>query len=363
MKPFSARALAPGVLFCLSALLNGCSNPNSGATGGGAPAPTTSTTTSSSTSTNSTSSAPTETSAPKLTMKEPAIPAEAIPSAPAKKPYKIGYSLLTRDDEFYKDLEKGLNDEAARQKVELIPNSADKDLNKQINQVQNFIAQKVDAIILCPVDSQGILSAVMAANNAHIPVFTADIASKGGKVVCHVASDNMQGGRLDGEYLGKLLNGKGNVAILDLRTVTSVQDRVKGFKEALKAFPGITIVADEDVDGAKRENAVPKAINVLTAHPDINAIFGINDPVALGALSALKQLNKSNVIVVGFDAVPEAQNYIRHQSPLKADAIQWPHVIGAATVDVVVKTLNGETPPPLIPIPTSLFTADSVAKQ
>ncbi len=356
MKHVFARSLAIGTLFCLPAL-TACSGNNG--SGGSAPAPAVSAPAPSS----SPTSEPAGKSAVGTASEEPGVPSDAIPSSPAKRVYKIGVSLLTRDDEFYKTLEQGLKDEAVKQKVDLTITSADKDLNKQINQVQNFLAQKMDAIVLCPVDSQGIVSAVMAANQANIPVFTADIASKGGKVVCHVASDNVQGGRLDGEYLGKLLNGKGNVAILDLRTVTSVQDRVKGFKEALKAFPGIKIVADEDVDGAKRENAVPKATNVLTAHPDINAIFGINDPVALGSLSALQQLNKSNVIVVGFDAVPEAQNYIRHQSQLKADAIQWPHVIGSATVDVIVKSLNGETVPPLIPIPTSLFTAESVAKQ
>ncbi len=242
--------------------------------------------------------------------------------------------------------------------------SADKDLSKQIDQVQNFVAQKEDAIVLCPVDSAGIISAVVAANNANIPVFTADIASKGGKVTCHIASDNIQGGKLVGDYVGKtLLKGKGSVAILDQTTVTSVQDRVKGFKDALAAYPGVKIVADEDVADAKRENAVPKATNVLTAHPDINVLFGINDPVALGALSALQQVNKTSVSIVGFDAVPEAQNYIASgTSPLKADAIQYPSLIGQATVDAIVKSLNGEPIPALIPIPTGLVTADSFKK-
>jgi ribose transport system substrate-binding protein len=337
-------------LLALSALVGCANNTGGGSTAtptaptGGAPAP----------------SAPA--AAPKLTLTEPAVPAIAVPSAPAKKAYKIGVSLLTRDDEFYKALEQGLKDEAAKEKVEVTINSADKDLNKQINQVQNFIAQKMDAIVLCPVDSQGIASAVMQANQANIPVFTADIASKAGKVVCHVASDNVQGGKLDGDFLAKQLNGKGNVAILDLRTVTSVQDRVKGFKQALAAYPGIKIVADEDVDGAKRENALPKATNILTAHPETNAIFGINDPVALGALSVLQQLNKKDVIVVGFDAVPEAQSYIAKGSQLKGDAIQYPHVIGSATIDAIVKSLNGEMVPAIVPIPTGLVDASSFAK-
>ena len=298
-----------------------------------------------------------------LTLSEPAEPAVAIPSTPAKKPYRIAVSLLTRDDDFYQSLEKGLKDEAAREKVPITIESGDKDLNKQINEVQNFVAQKYDAIILCPVDSQGVLSAVTAANNASIPVFTADIASNGGKIVCHVASDNVQGGYLVGEYSAKtLLHGKGKVAILDLSTVTSVQDRVRGFKQALSRYPGIHIVADQDVPGAKRENALPVATNIMTAHPDIALIFGINDPVALGALSALQQLDNRTVQVVGFDAGPEAQSYIASGSQLKAEAIQYPRLIGKTTLDVVVKSLNGQSVPSKIAIPTGLVTQSSFKK-
>jgi ribose transport system substrate-binding protein len=307
--------------------------------------------------------AKTASTAPALNLTEPPEPTEAVPSAAAKKPYTIGVSLLTQDDEFYKALKKGLQDQGDKQKVTMEILSADKDLNKQINQVQNFVAKKVDAIVVCPVDSSGIISAVTAANNANIPVFTADITSKGGKVVSHIASDNVEGGRLVGEYAGKILNGKGSVAILDLKTITSVQDRVNGFKRALEKFPGIKIVADEDVPDAKRENAVPKATNVLTAHPDVNLIFGINDPVALGALSALQQANNTKVIVLGFDAVPEAQNYIASaNSPLKGDAIQFPHLIGLTTVDAIIRSLNGEQVPSKISVPTGLVTSESFKK-
>lgn len=355
INPLYGRHVAVAALALLLALLPGCTNPGANQTsstpGGAPPAP----------------AAPDAGAAPtKLTLniQEPSIPPAAIPSAPAKKPYRIAVSLLTRDDEFYKALEQGLRDENGKQKLgEISILSADKDLSKQINQIQNFVLQKFDAIVLCPVDSQGILSAVAAANNAKIPVFTADIASKGGNVVAHIASDNVQGGRLVGEYAAKtLLNGKGNVVILDLSTVTSVQDRVKGFKEALSKYPDVKIVADKDVEGAKKENAEPIAVNMLTAHADTNLIFGINDNVALGALSALKEQNKTTVSVVGFDAGPEAQNYIFQKSQLKAEAIQYPHLIGASTIDAIVRSLNGETVPPIIPIPTGLVTVDSFKK-
>ncbi len=293
-----------------------------------------------------------------LMLPEPAEPKIAIPSKPAKKNYRIGVSLLTQDDPFYISLKNGLVKEATKEHVTLTALSADKDLNKQINQVQSFITEKDDAIVVCPVDSTGIIAAVQAANQAHIPVFTADITADGGKVVSAIASDNVEGGKLVGDYVAKkLLKGTGNVAILDLKTITSVQDRVKGFKEALAAYPGIKIVADENVPGATRENAVNKATDLLTATPNINVIFGINDPVALGTLSALQQMNKTGVDVVGFDGTPEAQNYISSgTSPLKADAIQFPDLIGVTTVDAIVRYLNGQSLPPKVPIPTGLVT-------
>lgn len=330
-------------------VVSGCSNPgaenanNSGATPN--------------------STAPAATTALKLNLTEPPEPKEAVPSAAAKKPYHIGVSLLTQDDDFYRALKKGLEDQGAKQNVQMDILSADKDMGKQVNQVQDFIAKKVDAIVLCPVDSSSVVAVVTQANNANIPVFTADIASKGGKIVSHIASDNVAGGSLAGEFAGKLLNGKGNIAILDLKTVTSVQDRVNGFKAAIAKYPGIKIVADEDVPDAKRENAVPKATDLLTAHPEVNLIFGINDNVALGALSALKQANKGDISVVGFDAGQEAQNYISSgTSPLKADAIQFPHLIGMTTVDAIVRSLNGEQVPAKIAVPTGIVTKDSFQK-
>ncbi len=122
---------------------------------------------------------------------------------------KIGVTLLARAHIFYRDLEDGLNSQADSNGYQLIITSADFDLGKQISQVEDFISRNVDAIIVCPVDSKGIGPAIQEANRANIPVFTADIAAEGGKVVSHIASDNVAGGRLAGEYLAKLLNGKG----------------------------------------------------------------------------------------------------------------------------------------------------------
>ncbi len=274
---------------------------------------------------------------------------------------QVGVTLLTEAHVFYQELKRGMQRAADSLGVDLHIVAGEWDLARQTSQVENFITQKMDAIVIAPVDSRGIVSAVEEANHAGIPVFTADIAAAGGDVAAHIASDNAQGGRLVGEFLARRLNGRGKVAILDQPTVTSVIDRVRGFREAIARYPGISIVAVPAVERGLREVAKQKTDNLLQSHPDLDAIFGSNDDCALGALASVRAAGKRGVVIVGFDATPEAQAAIREDSPLLADAIQYPEVIGRRTVETIAARLRGETVPRLIPIPVGLVDRDSLA--
>src|SRR4051812_35203658 len=154
---------------------------------------------------------------------------------------RIGVTLLTREHEFYRQLEAGLKEAAEKQGYTLIVTSGDFDLAKQQSQIENFIVQRVDAIIVCPADSKGIAPAIDRANEAKIPVFTADIAAQGGQVVSHIASDNLSGGRLAAEFIAKALNGQGSVGIIGQQEVQSGLDRETGFKEEMQKYPNIKI--------------------------------------------------------------------------------------------------------------------------
>lgn len=270
----------------------------------------------------------------------------------------IGVTLLTRAHVFYKDLEEGLKNEAAKNGYELILTSGDFDLGKQSSQIEDFITRKVDAIIVSPVDSRGVGPAIRKANKAKIPVFTADIASQEGEIVCHVASDNVAGGRLAGEYLGKVLNGKGRVAIIGQPTVTSVLDRTQGFKDAIAKFLGITIVADMNAEGV-RDKAMQVTSDILQAHPDLDGIFGINDDSALGALDAVQQFKRTNVKIVGYDATPPARDAILKGTPLCADVIQNPKKIGETTIDKIKEYFSGAQVPKVVPVEVGIV--DKVA--
>ncbi len=261
----------------------------------------------------------------------------------------IGVTLLTRGHLFYRDLEEGLKAAAAEQKYELIITAAEFDLGKQIGQIEDFVARKVDAIIVCPVDSKGIGAGIKKANEAGIPVFTADIAAQEGVIVSHIASDNTAGGRLAGEFLARILNGAGKVAIVNQPAITSVLDRVQGFREAIAKHPGIAIVADVNGQGV-RDRSLEAASDVLQANPDLKGIFGINDDSALGALDAVRQFGRSGVVIVGYDATPPAVDAILRESALKADVIQYPKKIGAATVQAIADHFAGKSLPSIIPV-------------
>ncbi|MCP4544972.1 MAG: substrate-binding domain-containing protein [bacterium] len=273
----------------------------------------------------------------------------------------IGVSLLTRTHPFYQALEAGLGEAARERGYELIIQAGEFDVARQKDQIENFIVRQVDAIIVSPCDSKSIGTTIQAANRAGIPVFTADIAvlAAGAQVVCHVASDNVAGGRLAAQAISKALDGQGRVAIIDHPEVESVIQRVNGFVEEIAQSPGIEIVAQLTGKGMK-DVAFRTAEDILQAHPDLNAIFGINDDTALGALAAIEKAGKRDrVLIVGFDAVPEARRAIA-AGKIHADVIQQPHRIGRSTIEAVANYMAGAEVPSSILIPCDLFTRDSV---
>jgi ribose transport system substrate-binding protein len=269
----------------------------------------------------------------------------------------IGVSIQNREAQFYQDMESGMRNEAAKYGYALIVVDASRDNAKQQSQVEDFISKHVDAIVLTPYDSQAIGSAIAEANNAGIPVFTADIAntSREGRVVAHIASDNVQGGFAAGSLICQAVGKSGSIAIVDEPEVTSVQDRVKGFKEALAQLcPGVTIVADVD-SGGTRDKASSDTGDILQAHRDLKGVFGINDDSALGALAAVKAAGLAGkVAIVGYDATPEARAAIAG-GQMYGDAIQYPVKIGSTTIDVIRDYFAGKPPPPLVKIGVGTF--------
>ena len=270
----------------------------------------------------------------------------------------VGVSLLTQTHAFFKELESGLREEAAARQIDLVVVACEMDPARQAAQIEDFVAQRVSAILLAPCDSDAVGPHLAGPENAGIPVFTADIAARSGTVVTHVASDNVQGGRLAAQAMAEHLRGTGDVLIIDHPTVASVQDRVRGFEEEMRKHPGIRIVGKPSSDG-QRARAMAVMEDMLQAHAGLKGVFGINDDSALGATAVLEAAGRTDVVVIGYDATEEAQKAIVSGGPLKADVIQYPRRIGRTAIEMIARHLGGEKVPAVVPIEVGLWTKGS----
>jgi ribose transport system substrate-binding protein len=274
----------------------------------------------------------------------------------------VGAALLTQTHVFYQDLVAAMKDEAEKQGLSMRLQYAEFDSRKQNDQIDTFIAQKVDAIVVAPTDSSGITPVIAAARANGIPVFTVDIAAHGADVTSHIASYNEHGGALLGEFLAKRLNGKGKIAIIDHPSVASVQERTRGFENALKNYPEMSIVQRVPSEG-QRDKALRATQDLLQAQPDLSAIFGVNDDSALGALAAVEAAGlQDKIAIVGFDGTPEAEAAIKAGKALKADAVQYPRKIGEKTAQIIAAYLRGESVPPVAPVEVGLIDQASLTK-
>ena len=272
----------------------------------------------------------------------------------------IGVTLLTMTHPFFQNLAAGLEEKAAEYNMTVTVNSAEFDVARQRNQIADFIVQGVDAIVMSPADSKAIVTAIQEANEAGIPVFTADIAAlaDGIEIVTHIATDNYSGGRLAAEAVLEVAENAAEVAIIDHPEVESVIQRTKGFhdviSEANNNGRAIEVVAQLPGGGIK-DRAFRVAEDILQAHPNLDVIFAINDDTALGAVAAIEKAGKSGTVqVIGFDGTAEARRAIL-EGKIYADVIQHPKQIGSMTIESISAYMNGEELPSEQLIPATLY--------
>lgn len=280
----------------------------------------------------------------------------------------IAVSLLTLTNPFFRNLGNAIKQEAERQGYQVVLTAGDFDIGKQKNQVSDFIVQDVAAIVITPIDSKSIGTSIAEANKAGIPVFTADIkaTAEGARVISHIATDNYQAGRMAAKALIEALGGRGKVGIIDHPEVESVIMRTRGFLDEIEeqrkqSGTNIQIVSRLAAGGAK-ERAFQVAVDMLQAHPDLDGIFAINDPSALGAVAAIESAGKAGRIrIISIDGLPEGRQAIRG-GKIYADAIQHPDQIGKKTVEAIQAYMSGEEVPTEILIPTDLYHQEDAMK-
>jgi ribose transport system substrate-binding protein len=261
--------------------------------------------------------------------------------------------VSTLNNPFFVTLKDGAEAKAKELGVQLVVLDSQNDPAKEIANVEDLLSRGVAVILINPTDSDAVGNAIRIANRAKVPVITLDRGANAGQVVSHIASDNVAGGKMAGNYIVQRLGKKSNVVELEgIPGTSAARDRGKGFNEALKGTQ-IEVIARQtaDFDRTKGLNVME---NILQAQPVIDAVFAHNDEMALGALRAI-QASGRQIMVVGFDATDDAVKAVK-DGELSATVAQQPSFIGAQGVETAKAVLEGKKVPANIPVGLKLIT-------
>ncbi|MFO3665533.1 D-ribose ABC transporter substrate-binding protein [Anaerococcus sp. ENR0831] len=251
---------------------------------------------------------------------------------------KIGVSLSTLNNPFFVSIREGI-EEGAGEDVETVISDAQNDSSTQSNQVEDLITQGVDLIIINPVDSTAIAPSVEKANEANIPVICVDRGTDSGEIVSFIASNNVEGGKMAGEFILEKVGENAEVIQLEgIPGASSTRERGEGFKEATDGK--INLLASQTANFDRAEGLTVME-NLLQAHPDVKAVFCQNDEMALGASEAIKTSGK-DIVIVGFDGNDDAINAVK-DGTLSATVAQQPKEMGKLAIQTAIKHLKGET--------------------
>jgi ribose transport system substrate-binding protein len=266
----------------------------------------------------------------------------------------IGLALSNLSNPFFKAVRQGAEEGARANGLNLVTLDAHDNTSTQQSEIQALIARKVRVLLVNPTDSQQIASSVAAANRAGIPVITLDRSVSAGNVVAHISSDNMAGGRMAGEYIRNRLGGKGRVVeLLGVPSASATIERDQGFTLVLREAKGLHLVARVAAD-FNRAKAEAQMTAIIAAHGKIDAVFALNDEMALGALQALHEHGQDRTLIVGFDATGDALAAIR-AGKMAATIAQRPDLIGREGALIARQVLDKAPVESYVPIPLELI--------
>ena len=278
----------------------------------------------------------------------------AIPAAAA--PLKIGMSFQELNNPYFVTMKQALEEAAASIGATVIITDARHDVAKQISDVEDMIQKKIDILLLNPTDSTGVEGAVKSAKAAGLVVAAVDANAKG-PVDTFVGSKNYDAGVMACEYMGKALDGKGDVAILDGIPVVPILERVRGCKDALKKFPGIKIVTTQN-GKQERDQALAVTENMIQANPGLKGIFSVNDGGAMGSLAAIEASGK-DIKLTSVDGAPEAIKAMQKPgSRFIATSAQYPRDQIRIAIGMALAKKWGANVPAHVPVEVKLIDAE-----
>lgn len=277
--------------------------------------------------------------------------------------YRITIITQSMDCEFWQVIKQGAKDAAEEYsdvKLVVLAPAREINIDQQVNILEDQVLKHVSAIAISPCGTAEIIPILDKAHINTIPViiFNSDIEWE--HKLSFVGTDNRLGGRLAGEFIIKALNGKGKVAVIrGIVGIRGHEERVGGFLDVIKTATGIEIVTIQPAN-SERELALTVMENILTLHPDLDAVFITNDGMALGALEAIDIHHLiDKIITVGFDAGQEAVKALR-DGRLTAIVAQDPYNMGKQTFLAALKAAKGETIEKRIDTGTALIDKSNV---
>jgi ribose transport system substrate-binding protein len=281
-----------------------------------------------------------------------------------KKLTSVGMTVGVLGNPFFSSLAKGATDEARKlggPDVKVTVLAHNWDVSKQVSQIENFIASKVDMIVVDPADPKALTPVLAKARAAGITVVALDDASEG--VQYTIMADSVAAGRNSCEYLARQIGNKGNVILISGPPVTTVFDRINGCKEALAKHPDIKILSDDQDAKGTREGALQVTQDLLTRFPKVDAIYNINDQCAIGSLLAVKQARRTGIILTSVDGSPEAVSEIKKPNSIfVASSAQDPNEMGKNAIEVGYGIMNGKVPAQtLVLMPTPVVTKETAS--
>ncbi len=264
----------------------------------------------------------------------------------------VGLSLSTLNNPFFVEVRDGAQAAADELGLELIVTDAQDSVSAQISNIEDLLQSGVAVLIVNATDSDAVVPAVMEANTRGVPVIAVDRGVNGGTLAYFIASDNLAGGRLAGDYICEQLGGNGTVVELEgIPGASAARERGQGFNEAVAACAGLNVVARQTAN-FNRAEGLSVMENILVAQPDIDAVFAHNDEMALGALQAI-QASGRDILVVGFDATDDAVAAV-NACTMAATVAQQPGMLGDEAVRAAFEIINNGAPAETVSVAVSL---------
>lgn len=283
-------------------------------------------------------------------------------SAQAAEVKTIGLAVANLQANFFNQIKQSAEAEAAKLGVKIITVDAKGDGPTQVNQVQDLLTQKIDALIYIPAGAAAATVPTKLAQAAGIPVVNIDRNAAGAPGNTFIASNSVSSAKSVCDYIVKQAGGKGSMVIIHGQKGTTPEvDRTKGCMEVVKANPGVKIVAEQYSNIWGQDEGFQIMQNMLQAHPDVSIVFAEADALALGAAQAIKVANPSQKIWVGgFDGDTAALEALKNGT-FDVTATQQTQLMGRTAVQDAIKLVAGEKLPAEQLLDATLTTKDNVA--